>query len=288
LRPPAALLLAALALAPPPGAAAAEPLLDEGLATYAAARQLRDRAGGIPAGVRIGGLTLPLPLAPLDPFAAMRARLAAGDLAGRVAPGPGGSGDSPGHDPLACDRIALALAEIESRVGRADLDRALALFAERPRLGPERGDDLLRALGTVTGEDLSGLWRELTERPGLADVRIEIAASRPDPERPGIELGQVTLVRRGGPRLPVSLELLFADGSRSRVAWGGGDDWLRIRSAGPRLVAARLDPGRPSPLAAGRLDDALLVDPDPRLRRRVLQRLRFLAQLLLEALADLA
>jgi aminopeptidase N len=184
--------------------------------------------------------------------------------------------------------MALALAEIESRIGRADFDRALALFARRPRLGPERGDDLLRALGTVTGEDLSVLWSELTGRPGLPDVGIAIAASRPDPSRPGVEQGQVTLAHRGGPRLPVSIDLLFADGSRRRVAWEGRDDWLRIRSEGPRLVAVRLDPDRASALARSRVDDARLVDPDPRPRRRVLQRQRFLAQLFLEALADLA
>lgn len=288
MRPTLALLLAALALAPLPGAVAAEPLLDEGLATYAAARRLRERTGGTPAGVRIGGLDLPLPLSPLDPFAAMRARLAANDLS---APPPSGSParlSSPGDDPLASERMALALAEIESRVGQPDFDRALALFARRPRLGPERGDDLLRALGAVTGEDLSSLWRELTGRPGLSDVGIAIAASRPDPARPGVEQGQVTLVHRGGPRLPVAIELLFADGARHRVAWDGRDDWLRIRSQGPRLVAVRLNPDRPLPLAGNRLDDTRLVDADPGLRRRVTQRLRFLAQLFLEALADLA
>lgn len=287
MRPPLALLVAALALAPS-GAAAAEPLLDAGLATYTAARQLRERTGGLPAGVRIGGLTLPLPLPPLDPFAAMRARLAAGDLGAPVVPTTPGASASRIPDPLARDRLALALADLEWRMGRADFDRALALLAERPRLGPRRDDDLLRALGAITGEDLSGLWSELAGRPGLSNVRVAIAASRPDPARPGVELGEVTLVQRGGPRLPVSIELLFADGSRRRVAWGGGDDWLRIHTAGPRLVAVQLDPGRPSPLAASRLDDARLVAPDPRPRRGLLQRLRFLAQLFLEALADLA
>lgn len=320
MRPPLALLLAALALAPGPAATAADPavrervdappggppvhlgpalplatpgetgeaLLGQGLAAYTAARRAQERGGGLPAGVRVSGLALPLPLAPLDPFAAMRARLAAAGPVGPVAWAAAERHPGAGSDRLARDAIALALAEIEARMGRAEFDRALDLLAQRPRHGPAGTDDLLRALGSVTGEDLSGLWQELAGGAALVDVGVVVAASQPDPTRPGVELGRATIVHRGGPRLPLTIELRFADGTRRHVRWDGRDDWLRIHSEGPRLVAVRLEPSRSSPLAASRLDDARLVDPDPRPRRRALQRLRFLAQLFLEALADLA
>ncbi len=265
-----------------------EPYLEEGLITYTAARLFAARHGGRPAGVRIGGLALPLPLPPLAPFRAMRARLLAGAPTDPLARARDGYRDRASRTLLTHDGMALAFAEIASRLGEERFDRGLALFAARHRGGRAHADDLVRALGAVAVEDLWPLWQELTGQPGLADFAVTGVRSEPDPSTPERMASHALVVHRGGPRLPLVVELRFADGSRRRVVWDARSAWLRLHAAGPRLVEVHLDPGEDALLVHWSADDARLVVPDPAPRRRFTQRLRFFAQLVLEALADLA
>ncbi len=265
-----------------------EPYLEEGLVTYTAARLFAVRHGGRPAGVRIGGLALPLPLPPLTPFEAMRARLLAGAPIDPLARDRGSYGDRASRALLTHDGMALALAEIASRLGEERFDQGLALFAACHRGGRARADDLVRALSAVAVDDLWPLWQELTGEPGLSDFAVTRVRSEPDPSTPGRMVSQALIVHRSGPRLPLVVELRFADGSRQRVFWDARAAWLRLHATGPRLVEVHLDPGESGLLVHGKADDARLVVPDPGPRRRFTQRLRFFAQLVLEALADLA
>jgi hypothetical protein len=98
----------------------------------------------------------------------------------------------------------------------------------------------------------------------------------------------VVVRRLGEVRLPVTVELSFADGRRERRAWDGGERWVRYRIHGPRLVAAEVDPDFTMVLDADRLNNSLRVRPDRRAARRWHQRVRFWIQNLLETAATLA
>lgn len=264
-----------------------EPFLDEGLATYSAARLLAERSGGAAPGLRLLGWRLPLPGRPLDPFEQLRLRWRAGRPSDPVARSAWGYRDAASYGALAYDGMALTLAQLERLLGRETFDRGLARFAARGRFGHPSADDLARELSAAAGEDLSELWHELTRRTGRVDYAV--AEARSEPVRGSEEFASSVIVeRRGELRLPLEIELRFADGATRRAVWDGRDEWVRVRAVGPRLVEARLDPDRRLLLDADRLDDTRRVVPDPRPRRAAAQRLRFLLQLLLEALADLA
>jgi hypothetical protein len=65
--------------------------------------------------------------------------------------------------------------------------------------------------------------------------------------------GYALVVRRGTLRLPVKIELVFEDGTRSRVPWDGDGDSYRARWSGSSpLRAAVVDP-----------DEEVLLDGHP-------------------------
>jgi hypothetical protein len=64
------------------------------------------------------------------------------------------------------------------------------------------------------------------------------------------------VVRRIGEfRLPVELEVEFADGTRERSAWSGQERYKVYTWPGRKVRAARLDPDRKLTLEARRLDN---------------------------------
>ncbi|QQR72318.1 MAG: M1 family metallopeptidase [Holophagales bacterium] len=270
-----------------------EPFLDEGLATYASLRVLAERWHGAAPGLRLLGWSLPLPGQPLDPFEQLRLRWRGSDLHGPGSPvdpiaRPAWSfRDAESYGTLVYDGAALAFLQLERLIGRDAFDRGLAQLATRQRHAHPTSADFVRALSAAAGEDLSPLWEELMGGTGSVDYAVADATSEPD-ESGGSFASTATIERRGERRLPVEIELRFADGSTRRAVWDGRERWARLRIVGPPLVDVRLDPQRRLVLDADRLDDSFRLAPDPRPRRAVTQRLRFLLQLLLEALADLA
>lgn len=270
-----------------------EPFLDEGIATYASLRVLAEHWGGAAPGLRLLGWSLPLPGHRLDPFEQLRLRWRGSDP-----PAPGvpvdpvartawGFRDADSYGTLVYDGAALAFLQIERLIGREAFDRGLAWLAAQQRFAHPTSADFVRTFSAAAGEDLSPLWNELMRGSGAVDYAVAEATSEPD-ESDGSFASTATIERRGERRLPVEIELRFADGSTRRAVWDGRERWARLRAVGPPLVDVRLDPRRRLVLDADRLDDSLRLAPDPRPRRAVTQRLRFLLQLLLEALADLA
>jgi len=63
-------------------------------------------------------------------------------------------------------------------------------------------------------------------------------------KRPWTPDGRVTIVRRGGVRLPVELRVEFADGRVANETWNGRDRWYRLSYEGAKVVRAVVDPGR--------------------------------------------
>jgi hypothetical protein len=53
---------------------------------------------------------------------------------------------------------------------------------------------------------------------------------------------RVTVVRKGGVRLPVELQVEFADGRVVRERWDGRERWYRFRYEGAKVVRAVIDP----------------------------------------------
>jgi hypothetical protein len=85
--------------------------------------------------------------------------------------------------------------------------------------------------------------------------------------------------RRGGFRHPVVVELKLADGTLERREWDGEARWMRFEVTRPsRLVSVEVDPDHILFLDANRVNNSLLLEPDPRPVDKILIHLLFWLQ----------
>jgi hypothetical protein len=202
--------------------------------------------------------------------------------------------------------MAILMEQVERMVGPEAMERAMRAYAGTYRFRHPRTADLVRTLSVETGRDLAPLFRQTLAGSDLLDYAVETAESqrrRPPvgvfgdgPARriereagklPGYE-SEVVVRRLGGVRVPVTVELTFADGRSRRLGWDGEERWVRYRVTGPRLSAAEVDPDEVLLLDWDRLNNSRRTEPDRRASRRWGQRLRFWIQNVIETFAVFA
>lgn len=283
-----------------------ESYLDEGVNTYTTARVMR---ASYPARVwsyRVWGIPLLFANAPLESPLDTSARFfrrADQDQISRTAWGYANAGT---YRAMTYSKMALLMEQLERTVGTARLETALRVYANRYRFRHPRTRDFVDTLSRESGQDLSPLFRQLLFGSGTLDYAVgEVTSERrfnpvgllkpqpaahdgAEPEAPDGYESTVLVRRLGEVRLPVTVELRFADGRSERRTWDGEDRWLRYRILGPKLVSAEVDPDEVMQLDLDRLNNSLKTQPDRRASRRWHQRLRFWIQNLLETAATFA
>jgi len=283
--------------------------LDEGLATWAAARAVTRLQGppspvveafGIPIALRSLSRTLPEGEAQdaLDQAAFSRSDptlreswRALDDAAVRT---------------NAYSRTALLLESVARTVGDQPLRAAVGEYVRRFAFRHPTTTDFLDVVGEVAGAEARALLERGWASAGPADYAVtkaETARMRPPagflgegPRRawaaPAPGRGEwastVVVQRLGEVAWPVVVELRFEGGHVVKRTWDGRGEWIRYRATGPRLLSAVVDPGRACLLDVNRLNDGLATERDPRAARAWGHRLRFLAQNVLELFALVA
>ncbi len=162
---------------------------------------------------------------------------------------------------------ALTLQTLEGLVGEETMVRILRTFARRHRFAHPTTEDLVAVVNEVTGEDWRWFFQETFFSSSLCDYAVEVETRRvPEPrgwfEGPDrrLSLGspsepedgtatrawrsRVTVVRRGGVRLPVEIRIDLADGRSVDERWDGRDRWTRFEYTGAKVVRAAVDPLR--------------------------------------------
>lgn len=132
--------------------------------------------------------------------------------------------------------------------------------------------------------------RTIVRRLGTKDG-TPASATPTDPATPAQTWsGSVVVQNRGTLRLPVELELRFADGTSERRQLDGLRDWYQIDlPSGPaRLVAAEVDPDRRIALDLDVTNNARLTIPDRAAARVVASFYQFWVQSLLSSIAWLS
>ncbi len=239
------------------------PFLDEGLATYAQVEALESRW---PSASAFSGFGLRVGLPALLRVAAQRV-WDHGVIAQPV------SGFSSGSDygALVYSRTATLLLSLGRVFGEKRLAAGLARYCRAQRFAHPDPEALLAAIKTELGTEVEAVLRRGLFEGGWVDYaveRIESAKARPaegvfgDPKQPhpaptseappAAYRGMVT-VRRGGTLVfPVEIEMVAADGTRSRAHWDGKATHAVIPYAGSSpLVSALIDP-----------DQRVLIDND--------------------------
>jgi len=160
---------------------------------------------------------------------------------------------------------ALSLQTLEGLLGDETMTRVLRTYARRFRFAHPTSADFIRTVNEVTGQDWRWYFEETWFSSQLCDYAIEVSQERPRPAEgfldgpagglpvrapePAAGAGQqgwetsVTLLRRGGVRLPVELSVEFDGGRQLLERWDGKDRWARFRYAGSaKVVRAVVDP----------------------------------------------
>ncbi|HRY46118.1 MAG TPA: hypothetical protein P5164_19465, partial [Thermoanaerobaculia bacterium] len=206
----------------------------------------------------------------------------------------------------AYSRTALLLESVARTTGEQPLTAAVAEYARRFAFRHPTTRDFLDVVGEVASVEARSLLERGWASAGTADFAVtkaDTARMRPPagflgegPRRawaapvPGGGAWESTVVvqRLGELPWPVEVELRFEGGHVVKRTWDGHGEWIRYRATGPRLLSAVVDPGRACLLDVNRLNDGLATEPDPTAARAWGHRLRFLAQNVLELFALVA
>ncbi len=158
----------------------------------------------------------------------------------------------------------LTILETVARVyGRPKMELAMGTYARRFRFRHPTPDDFIQTVKTTIGDRAAETLRAALFDKGTIDYAITQISSHPTRTAAGIfdrggaretvpaertvqpnqYGGYALVVRRGTLRVPVEIELVAEDGTRSRVQWDGEGDAFRARYSGTSpLRAVVVDP----------------------------------------------
>jgi hypothetical protein len=265
------------------------PFLDEGLNSYAEGACLRELRGR-------GSVIDALGLA-IDNESFHREAAATGGLDDVIARSADTFPSARSYGRMVYSRTATLFHTLAGAYGVEAVERALGRYARAYRFQHPDPRHLLAAFEDVIGaEARENLRLGLFER-GWVDYAVTafqstkhttptgvfdraagretLASSTPT----GAYDGWALLVRRGTLRLPVDVELRFADGEMRRERWDGKGDWARLDYSGPsELTSVVIDPDQKISLDERFSNNAASRHPS-RIAPRVFERALYAAEL---------
>lgn len=148
-------------------------------------------------------------------------------------------------------KTATALTTLEAVVGEPTMQKALRVYFERYKFKHPTGTDFLNTISEVSGRnDLGPYFQDAVYGTKMLDYAVVDAASEPvewwkSPPKhyKGPWRTVVAMHRKGDFVFPVTLEVRFSDGSKTREHWDGTDRWIRytyVKNA--KVVSAEIDP----------------------------------------------
>jgi len=185
--------------------------------------------------------------------------------------------DLPSYYVSAYAKPTMVLNQLEAMLGRPMMEQVVQAYAREMAFRHPTRQDFRRIAERVTGRDLGPFWRDFVEGTEVLDVVIDKVGTEevleggwmesskgavfaaPQPAAPG-RRGSVTLLRRGGLRVPITLWVRLEDNSERRVTWDGEDRWATFEFDSP-VAAAILDPDGNYPILKDRLHGSYTARP---------------------------
>jgi hypothetical protein len=178
---------------------------------------------------------------------------------------------------------------LEAHLGEATFEKALRHYYDEHKFKHPRIDDFTRSFDAGAGQDLSWYWnatlrgtqvldyqvlqvdvRDLRAPAGLFDSDGGVREVPRDETKKVPFISEVVVHRKGEVVFPVSLKVVFADGTEKRESWDGQDRWKRFIYQGDQKVAwAQVDPDDKVPLDVRRWNNGLRAEPDSAPRSRI-------------------
>ncbi len=181
----------------------------------------------------------------------------------------------------------LVLQTLEGLLGEDTMVRVLRSYARRYRFAHPTTEDFIATVDEVAGGGWRWFFDETFFSSELCDYAVEVRndevrtpagyfpgkdgalvlrSARPKRDRDRDDAryeSRVTLLRKGGVRLPVELRVEFADGRVVRETWDGRERWYRFRYEGAKVLRALVDPEHKIAIDVDPTNDEWLDDTRP-------------------------
>jgi hypothetical protein len=171
----------------------------------------------------------------------------------------------------------LVLNQLEALLGRPVMEQVLRAYTQEMAFHHPTRYDFKRIAERVSGHDLSAFWRDFVEGTEVLDYAIRGVKTRevtqggwlfsdkapvfasPQPAAPG-RVGSITLERKGGLKVPITLWVRLENKDEQRLVWDGQDRWITYDFDSP-IAAAVLDPDGNYPMLKDRLHASYTPKP---------------------------
>ncbi len=210
------------------------------------------------------------------------------------------------YSALVYERTAAILETLRRVYGDAAMDRSLGGYTRTFRFEHPGPEDFLRSFSDGMGSDAAATLRRALFEKGWVDYAVVEVVSHPAAEprgifdragkretvrsaepKPGEVEGWVLVEHRGTLSFPVDIELTLADGTHPRLSWDGRAATARLPYHGTSaLRGAVIDPDHTVLLDENLTNNhGSAADAGRTGARRVLERVTYWAELLVEGLA---
>jgi hypothetical protein len=178
----------------------------------------------------------------------------------------------------------LVLDQLEAMLGRPLMDRVIAAYTQEMAFKHPTRQDFRRIAERITGRDLGTFWRDFVEGTEVLDIVIDQVKQHPvrtggwvdgpkgvvfvPPQQvaPGTT-SSITLVRKGGISVPITLWVRLENRREHRLLWDAKERWVTFDDPAlfdAPIQAAILDPDGNYPLLKDRLHSHWVAKPASR------------------------
>ena len=196
-------------------------------------------------------------------------------------------------------KTATVLLTLEGLIGEATLRKAMRTYFMRYRFTHPTGEDFLKTLEEVCGQDLRWYFDQAVYGTNVLDYEVlKIQSDRLDwyetsapKERKGQTLYRDTVLvhRKGDFIFPVEVEVKFDNGESVREHWDGRDRWVRFSyDKKAKIASAEVDPDYKVWLDKDRFNNSQTAEANFAATRKLATYWLFAAQMLAQLLAWLA
>lgn len=184
--------------------------------------------------------------------------------------------DESSYGVAAYRKPTLVLEQLEAYLGRPVMEEVLRVYAQEMAFRHPTAVDFHRIAERVSGRNLGAFWRDFVEGTEVLDYAIQEVKGEdtlsggwmeadsatsggggamtfvpPQATAPGRK-GAITLVRRGGIMVPLTLWVRLENHQEQRLVWDGKDRWITYEFDSP-VSQAILDPDGNYPMLKDRL-----------------------------------
>ncbi|HEX9082583.1 MAG TPA: M1 family metallopeptidase [Holophagaceae bacterium] len=182
-----------------------------------------------------------------------------------------------GYYVTAYGKPTLVLDQLEAMLGRPVMEQVMRAYTQEMAFKHPTGQDFKRIAERVSGRDLTAFWRDYVEGTEVLDYAIRSVKTQPVKEggwvfstgnptfappqvvEPG-RVGSITLERRGGIKVPITLWVRLENREERRLTWDGQDRWITYAFDSP-VSEAVLDPDGNYPMLKDRLHASYTEHP---------------------------